>query len=313
MTEVYKLPEYEQHPIAIQLMPGGMDDMEFNAFCADVSQRGFVGGPITIYEGKVLDGWHRYRAAKKTGTAPQFKTYDGKDPAGYVAASNVLRRKLGSLQKALVAARLHKDHGTTQREACAKLSTSNEVLALVLKALDSKNSKLIKRIESDADFTRGMLKEELADAGLLRAKAKEDERPKGPNSVFHIAKDGTRREVEQPDPDVDDLLGDTDGSSEPGTGTGLTSDKNKRTRAKKTEAQKLGEEYQALGEADKISFLTIIYPTAIKLIEKHKIAQAVGRVPMDAGEAWTKILKDQEAKKAAKKAKKPAAKKAVKK
>lgn len=313
----YALPEYEQHPIAIALMPGGMDDMEFNAFCVDVGERGFVGGPITIFEGKVLDGWHRYRAAKKTGTAPQFKTYEGKDPVGYIAASNVLRRRLGSLQKALVAARMHRDHGVSQREACAKLSTSNEVVNLVLKALDSKNTKLIKRIENDTDFSRGMLKEELQDAGLLRAKTAEDEKPKGPNSVFHIAKDGTRTEVPQKDTDVDDILGDTDGigEEEPGTGTELTKAKRKTTRATKTEAQKLSEEYQALGEADKISFLTMIYPTASKLIDKHKIAQAVGRAPKqpDAGEVWTKIIKEQEAKKKAKSEKRAAAKPAAKK
>jgi hypothetical protein len=297
MTELYKLPEYEQHPIAVQLMPGGMDDMEFAAFCGDVTQRGFVGGPITIFEGKVLDGWHRYRAAKRTSTPPQFKTYEGNDPAGYVAASNVLRRRLGSLQKALVAARLHRDHKLTQREACAKLSTSNEVLALVLKAMDSKNSKLIKRIEADADFTRGMLKEELSDAGLLRAGAKQDDKPTGPNSVFNQVPD---TDGSSEDEEVEDLLG---ASKEPGTGTGLTTEKNKRTRASKTEAQRMAEEYQALGEADKISFLTIIYPTAGKLIEKHKIAQAVGRVaPDDATAAWLKTqasTKKPRAKKAA--------------
>jgi hypothetical protein len=308
MTETYKLPEYEQHPIAIHLMPGGMDDMEFNAFCGDVAQRGFVGGPITLYEGKVLDGWHRYRAAKKTSTAPTFKTYEGNDPAGYVAASNVLRRKLGSLQKALVAARLHRDHGCSQREACSRLSTSNEVLSLVLKAMDSKNTKLIKRIESDAEFTRGMLKEELQDAGLLRAKPQEDEKPKGPNSVFHIAKDGTRTEV-PPKDTVEDILGDTDGISEepePGTGSELSKNKRKTTRASKTEAQKLSEEYQALGEADKISFLTMIYPTASKLITKHKIAQAVGRVPtqQDSTDAFLAIQAKVDAAKAKKDAKK---------
>lgn len=284
MNVLYKLPEYEQHPVAIALMPGGMDDMEFAAFCGDVAQRGFVGGPITIYEGKVLDGWHRYRAAKKTSTAPTFKTYEGTDPAGYVASCNVLRRRLGSLQKALVAARLHSDYGITQREACAKLSTSNEVLSLVIKALSSKNTKLIKRIENDADFSRGMLKEELSDAGLLRQAADKVTAPTGPNSVFN--------QVSEQD-EVASLLGDTDG-----IGEGLTADKKKRTRANKTEAQKLADEYQALSETEKVSFLTIIWPSASKLAPKTAPVKA-----KDPTEAWLKIEKQAASAKAKKDAK----------
>lgn len=109
-TGLYKLPEYKQHPLAIALMPGGMDDQEFDAFCQDITERGIL-FPATIYDGMVLDGWHRYRAAKRTGSPLKFMDYTGKDPAGYIAAVNVLRRKLSSLQRAMVGARLHLDHG----------------------------------------------------------------------------------------------------------------------------------------------------------------------------------------------------------
>ena len=263
MSGIYKLPEYQQHPVALALMPGGMDDTEFSAFCEDVEQRGVL-MPITLYEGKVLDGWHRYRAAKRTGSAPKFITYEGKDPAGYIASVNVHRRKLSSLQRALVGARLHRDYGLTQREACKKLGISNEVITLVLKAMDSKVTKLVKRIEDDGEFTRGMLKEELEDAGLLRVKPKAEVDPKTlTNSVFDMARTGT------PGQDTDGTDTDDEGEDPikwlPETGKGLKAEQRASRKPQKTAAQLLAEEYEALMHDEKVTFLQMIWPTAKNL------------------------------------------------
>jgi ParB-like chromosome segregation protein Spo0J len=258
MTGIYKLPEYDQHPIAMALMPGGMDETEFNAFCEDIEERGII-MPVTLYEGKVLDGWHRYRAAKRTGSAPKFIEYTGKDPAGYIASVNVHRRKLSSLQRALVGARLHRDHGLTQREACKKLGISNEVITLVLKTMDSKNTKLIKKIEDDGDFTRGMLKEELEDAGLLRAKPKaEVDVSTLTNSVFDMGRTAhLSPDTDGSEDDVDELLG---------TGKGLKTEQRAAKKPQKTAAQTMQEEYEALMHDEKLSFLKMIWPTASKLL-----------------------------------------------
>lgn len=259
---LYKLPEYVQHPLAISLMPGGMDEPEFDAFCEDVEQRGIL-FPITIFEGKVLDGWHRYRAAQRTGSPVKELTYTGKDPAGYIAAVNVLRRKLSSLQRALVGARLHRDHGLTQRDVCKKLGISNEVVTLVLKAMDSKNAMLIKRIESSSDFTRGNLKEELEDAGLLRTKADKVDVPAGAANDLVNMFNPRNKPV---DSDVDDILGEdgeTDGigagASVPDTGTKNTHPERK---AKKTAAQLLSEQFKALMHDEKESFMQLIWAEA---------------------------------------------------
>lgn len=260
---IYKLPEYEQHPVAQLLMPGGMDDAEFEAFCADVADRGIL-FPATLFEGKVLDGWHRYRAAKRTGSELKFLKYEGTDPAGYIASCNVLRRKLSSLQRALVGARLHRDHGITQRDACKKLAISNEVITLVLKTIDSKNTKLIKRIENEADFTRGMLREELEDCGLLRAKPKEDPvMPPAPASIFTsmISAAGAMNGLDE---EVDELLD---------TGKGLKAEQTRKRKPKVTAAQVLQEQYEALMEDEKITFLQMIWPTAGKLVKKLKIKE----------------------------------------
>lgn len=261
---IYKLPEYTQHPVALALMPGGMDDTEFDAFCADVEERGIL-FPASLYEGMVLDGWHRYRAAKRTGSELKFIEYKGKDPAGYIASCNVLRRKLSSLQRALVGARLHRDHGITQREACKKLGISNEVITLLLKTIDSRNTKLIKRIEAEADFTRGMLKEELEDAGLLRAKPKTDvDVSTLTNSVFDMGRTGgVARDTDgtEDDDDMDDLLGTS-------VGKGLKADQRAARKPRETAAQSMQQQYEALMHDEKLSFLQMIWPTASKLLSE---------------------------------------------
>lgn len=297
---------YEQHPIAIALMPGGMDDTEFTAFCEDITERGII-MPITLYQGKVLDGWHRYRAAHKTGTPFKLIEYKGTDPAGYIAAVNVLRRKLSSLQRALVGAKLHREYGLTQREACKKLGISNEVLTLVLRAVDSKNTKLIKRIEGDSDFTRGGLREELEDAGLLRAKEPAPAAPTGPNSVFDTAKMPTISSAAAstglPDTDGSDDDEDLIGDDEPLPDTGKKPSHPER-KPKASAAQLLAEGFKALMADEKATFLKMIWPEASTIVKED-----AANFPLEVRLA-TLRLTPEKALEAAVKGKKPATKKA---
>lgn len=265
------IPDYEQHPLALELMPGGMDDDEFAVFCEDVQDRGLI-YPITLFEGKVLDGWHRYRACLKTGTALKHITYTGTDPAGYIAACNIHRRRLSSLQRALFGARVHIRNGVPQREICKRYGISNTVLTLVLKALDSRNASIIKRIESDGDYTRGMLREELAERGIVHENYGRSAEPepevtvneKGtkthllpskdtPNSVFALA-----GAAEGSDEDDDDLVGPV--------GTKPT-----KPRAQKTAPQRMQEAFDELMPDEKATFLQMIWPKARAIAEELKL------------------------------------------
>lgn len=260
MTKIFEFPKYKQHPLAVSLMPGGMDDSEFTAFKEDVEERGII-MPITLYEGMVLDGWHRYRAAEATGTSFKEIEYKGKDPAGYIASVNVLRRKLGSLQRALVGVRLHLDHGLTQREVCKKLGISNEVVNMVLRAVNSKSAKLIKRLETDTDFSRGMLREELEDAGLLRSKAG-DESPHVPNSVFDVQpRDTSGIGDEEPDDDLPPPVTGTVGDDKLVPVVGKKN-AHKERKAADTPAHTLAGGFKALMSDEKATFLQMIWPEA---------------------------------------------------
>lgn len=269
-----KAQEFEQHEVALKLMPGGMSDEEFEAFCEDVEERGIL-MPITFYEGKVLDGWHRYRAHLRTGKPYERIEYKGSDPAGYVAACNVMRRKLSSLQKALVGAQLHLQHAISQRDICRRFSISNTVLTMVLKAIDNRCTKIIKRIETDSDYTRGMLRNELEELDIVHAnygksaaptdgsdggdteydddqiefvdkpKGAEADTSKTPNSVFALG-----NTVTQP-------IGDDD----PLPDTGKRNSHSER-RAKNTEAQNMKKRFLALDDAARKTFLQMIWQEA---------------------------------------------------
>lgn len=249
------LPELLQHPLAIHLMPGGMDENEFQAFCDDVKERGIL-FPASLYEGKVIDGWHRYRASKVTGRALTFIEYTGDDPAGYIAAVNVHRRKLSSLQRALVGARLHLEHGMTQRAACKKLGISNEVLTLVLKVLSTGNAVLVKRIETDTEFTRGLLREELADMGMARSKHTPDT-PPVPNSVFALG----ASLAADPGPEVEDLIGTVPATPDLTVGKGLAASKAAAKKPVTVETPPhvaVLNAFRALTDAEKGAFLVAV-------------------------------------------------------
>lgn len=62
-------------------------------------------GKITLYEGKVLDGWNRYKACIETGVEPVFTTFYGNDmdAFNFSVNANLDRRHLTSSQKAAMA------------------------------------------------------------------------------------------------------------------------------------------------------------------------------------------------------------------
>jgi N6-adenosine-specific RNA methylase IME4 len=117
MTSVAKdlsaLDSWVDHPLAALVPP--MSPEEFDALSADILANGLF-EPIVLYEGKILDGRHRYQACVDTGTEPRFREYEGEDPAGYVISSNVHRRHLSASQKAVVALDLERVYAVQARD-----------------------------------------------------------------------------------------------------------------------------------------------------------------------------------------------------
>lgn len=88
------------HPLA-ELVPS-MSDAEYDDLKADIEANG-QREPITLYEGKILDGRHRARALDELNIEPDTRAYDGNEPVAFVLSLNLKRRNLTTSQRGAVA------------------------------------------------------------------------------------------------------------------------------------------------------------------------------------------------------------------
>ncbi len=81
----------ERHPLSC-----GYTDISGAAwedFKANVKARGAKARKITLYQGKILDGWQLYRACRDLGVEASFADLpDGEDPEAFVETANDFRR-----------------------------------------------------------------------------------------------------------------------------------------------------------------------------------------------------------------------------
>jgi hypothetical protein len=98
---------YEAHELALVFPP--MSEPEFAAFKEDIREQGQQES-IILYEGKILDGLHRYRACRELGREPRVIRFEGNPRAAaqLVLGRNFHRRHLTTSQRALVAAEMCK-------------------------------------------------------------------------------------------------------------------------------------------------------------------------------------------------------------
>lgn len=79
---------------------------------------------IWLYEGEILDGWHRYQACLEVGVEPRFREYEGDAPASFVLSQQQARRNWSSSQAAAVADALEPD---LAEEARRRMKTGKDV------------------------------------------------------------------------------------------------------------------------------------------------------------------------------------------
>jgi ParB-like chromosome segregation protein Spo0J len=151
------LPTYEAHPLA-DIFPKLMEvnPTGYRAFVDDIKARGQQ-EPITIHEGKILDGRNRYDACVEHHLGVKTKLYEGDDPIGFVLSANLHRRHLNESQRAMVAAKLatlsvganqHSEKEGTPIGAASKiLSVGRGSIDRAKVVLKSGNQALIKEVE----------------------------------------------------------------------------------------------------------------------------------------------------------------------
>ena len=88
-----------------EILPA-MADSDLASLRESLKTDGYIGPPIYTFEGKILDGVHRYRLCMELGIDPQFVEYAGADAFRFALNQNLARRHLNESQRAMVAARL---------------------------------------------------------------------------------------------------------------------------------------------------------------------------------------------------------------
>ena len=88
-----------QHPLSAAFP--AMPEEDFQALKDSIENIG-VQNPITLHEGMVVDGWHRYRAATELCMPCPAIELGDVDPRDFVKAQNKARRNLSASQWALI-------------------------------------------------------------------------------------------------------------------------------------------------------------------------------------------------------------------
>ena len=100
--------KYKQHPLS-SAFPA-MTDNEFQELRDSIETNGVL-NPITIYEGMVIDGWHRYKAANEANVdCPETELDEWIDPKDFVLAQNKNRRHITVAQLAIATTQVYEWH-----------------------------------------------------------------------------------------------------------------------------------------------------------------------------------------------------------
>jgi len=153
--------KYEFHPLA-NIFPL-IDGQAYKDLLADILAHG-VHEPVWLYEGKILDGRNRYRAATAMRVECPVREYTGDDATGFVLSLNLHRRHLSESQRAMVAAKLaniknggdrHSDQSAnlqtdaiSQPEAAAMLNVSTRSVAAASKVLHAATEAAVHAVEA---------------------------------------------------------------------------------------------------------------------------------------------------------------------
>jgi protein gp37 len=97
VVQVSSWRELEYHDLCLafpEMLDADFQDLRDNVVAWGVME------PITLFEGKILDGRHRHRAAVLENIEPRFETYMGPgSPVDYVLSKNLHRRNLNPAQR----------------------------------------------------------------------------------------------------------------------------------------------------------------------------------------------------------------------
>lgn len=86
-----------QHPLSAAFP--SMSEADYLTLMDNINDYG-QREPIIVFDGMVLDGWHRHRACMQIGLEPRVIPFAADDPVAFVASMNLHRRHLTGTQRA---------------------------------------------------------------------------------------------------------------------------------------------------------------------------------------------------------------------
>lgn len=149
-----------------------MPDEDFQDLLESIKAHG-QREPITTYENKILDGWHRFRACLQLDINPSFHEFDGQDPVSYVMDLNLHRRHLSPAQKAMavvtcstwtgVGTPLRKYQippmgGITSKEMAKRAGVGERSVERAKKVVQSGDKEVIEKVKKGAMSLREAIK-----------------------------------------------------------------------------------------------------------------------------------------------------------
>ena len=121
---------YQQHPLSAAFPAMSAED--FQSLKDSITEIG-VQNPVTLFEGMVIDGWHRYTAANELDLkCPDKELESWIDPVAFVRAQNKDRRHLPLSAWALIEVSLREwkpSHRPGKGALSAPLQASNQEMA----------------------------------------------------------------------------------------------------------------------------------------------------------------------------------------
>jgi hypothetical protein len=120
---------YVQHPLSAAFPAMSAED--FQALTDSINNIG-VQNPITLFEGMVIDGWHRYSAALRLGMDCPTVELGDVDPREFVMAQNKARRHTTQAQLAMATTAVYQWHPAHRQEAHTEceVKTNSQLAAI---------------------------------------------------------------------------------------------------------------------------------------------------------------------------------------
>jgi len=193
---------YEFHELCC-IFPRCTDE-ELQLLVSDIRENGLQ-TPITLYEGKILDGRNRYLACQMLNREPEYVEFEGTAPLPFVVSRNLCRRHLSESQRAMVAAAIielqRKENGRSEMtisEAAKQLNVSERSVYHAAKVLHDGTEEDVEAIMSGTKKVRAVSDaiKETNDFALSPVDPKEMQIKEFTDKILTVAK-GLRRTMDE--------------------------------------------------------------------------------------------------------------------